>query len=144
MMKQVFGVLASAALVAASGTAALAHNHEGQHESMDRQSLEQQTIIGEEERMDEVAGVRIVPSVVARDVSLTPSNWMLSAPLSRNASADAKVFTNRQGEITGITLQAMILDHPGLVDQGLAGPFFTADGYGYDFHQCSLAIKNKP
>lgn len=114
MMKHVFGALASVALVATSATAVLADCGQKHSSSGTGQqgAVDDPTMVGEEERMDEVAGVRIVPSVIAKDISLTPSAWILRDPLSRSANANAKVFTNPAGEITGLTITSWGLPNP--------------------------------
>lgn len=113
MMKHVFGALASVALVATSATAALACGEKHSSSGMSQQgAVDQPAIVGQEERMDEVAGVRIVPSVIAKDISLTPSAWILRDPASRSANANAKVFTNAAGEITGMTITSWGLPNP--------------------------------
>lgn len=56
-------------------------------------------------RMSEVAGIRIVPSILAHDVYLKPSGWMLRGG-GTWANADARVFQNRDGAIIGLTLTA--------------------------------------
>lgn len=52
-----------------------------------------------------VAGIRIVPSVLAHDVYLRPTSHALNA-VGRWANADARVYTNKDGGITGLTLVA--------------------------------------
>jgi hypothetical protein len=114
MIKQVFGTLAALALVSTSATAALACGNQTSAAPSSAQTgaVEQPTVIGEEEHTSEVAGIRIVPSVIAKEVTLTPSKWILKDPESRMANADAKVYTNAQGEITGITVNAVGLPNP--------------------------------
>lgn len=117
MMKQVFGALASVALVATSATAALADCGQKHSSSGVQGATDQPAVVGQEERMDEVAGLRIVPSVVAKDIALTPSAWILRDSLSRNANANAKVYTNASGEITGMTITSWGLPNPERINQ---------------------------
>jgi hypothetical protein len=119
MIKPMLGALASVALIAASGTAAFAcggAKAPATSSSNQTSNLEQSTtapvVVGEEEMMDEVAGVRIVPSVIAKDIALTPSAWILKDPASRMATANAKVYTNAQNEITGLTITSWGLPDP--------------------------------
>lgn len=120
MIKHVFGVLATVAIASTSATAALACGN--QQHSMAPSSSQTgmsntttttgQSAMGQEGTMNEVAGVRIVPSVIAKNVTLTPSAWMLRDPASRMANANAKVYTDQTGAITGITINAVGLPNP--------------------------------
>jgi hypothetical protein len=119
MMRHVFGVLASVAVVATSASAAWAVCGGAPQSSAPTSgqtgattSTEEPIAVGPEERMNEVAGVRIVPSVIAKDVTLTPSAWMLHDAQSRKASANAKVYTDQQGAITGLTITSWGLPNP--------------------------------
>lgn len=113
MMKHLVGAIASVALVAGSATAVWADGGQKSSEGMNQQGgMDQPVVVGDEERMDEVAGLRIVPSVVAKDVALTPSAWILRDPASRHANANAKVYTNAQGEITNLTITSWGLPNP--------------------------------
>src|SRR4051812_42427437 len=85
-MKQIVLALA---LVMATAPAALA---EGPH-------------TGVEGRFSEVAGIRIVPSILAHDVYLRPTAWMMRSG-GRGANADARVYQNKNGAILGLTLTA--------------------------------------
>lgn len=119
MIKHVFGVLATVAIATTSATAALACGNQ-QHSmapsssqtGMSTTTTTDQSAMGQEGTVNEVAGVRIVPSVIAKSVTLTPSAWMLRDPASRMANADAKVYTDQTGAITGITINAMGLPDP--------------------------------
>jgi hypothetical protein len=120
MMKQVFGALASIALVAGSAAVASAEcggGHKSSTTLNQSGAVDAPVVVGEEERMDEVAGVRIVPSVIAKEVALTPSAWMLRDAGSRHASANAKVYTNAQNEIIGLTVTSWGLPDPERINQ---------------------------
>jgi hypothetical protein len=58
-----------------------------------------------EGRMSQVAGIRIVPSILAHDVYLKPSGWMMRTA-GAWANADARVYQNKDGAILGLTLTA--------------------------------------
>lgn len=117
-LNRVWAVLAAVAVVGSTASAAFAM---GDHKTKDRKSsttmdepqssMEDPELIGEEERMDEVAGVRMVPSIMAREVFLTPSAWYLRGKGS-TANATAKVYTNTEGAVTGLTLTAWGLPNP--------------------------------
>ncbi|MDB5101826.1 MAG: hypothetical protein JWM80_6247 [Cyanobacteria bacterium RYN_339] len=62
-------------------------------------------IMKSEGRFSQVAGIRIVPSILAHDVYLKPSAWMMRSGGSW-ANADARVYQNRDGAILGLTLTA--------------------------------------
>ena len=128
MMKHLVGALASVALVAGSATAVMAGTATtwsmancGQKTSSSgvnqQGATEQPMVVGEDERMDEVAGLRVVPSVVANEIALTPSAWILRDPLSRHANANAKVYTNPQGEITSLTVTSWGLPNPERINE---------------------------
>lgn len=107
MIKRVMAALAATAVMGSAG-AAFAMNDEHRQHGMD--PAEQQGAM-EEERVDEVAGIRMVPSVVARDVHLTPSKWYLRGA-GRHANANAKVYTNQEGAITHVTITSWGLPDP--------------------------------
>lgn len=58
-----------------------------------------------EGRVSEVAGIRIVPSILAHDVYLRPTAWILRTG-GQWANADARVYMNKDGAIIGLTLSA--------------------------------------
>ena len=111
-LNRVWAVMAAVAVVGSSATAAFAMGDHKNHDQKSSTTMEDTTtsmeedpeMIGEE-RMDEVAGVRMVPSIMAREVFLTPSSWFLRGK-GNTANATAKVYTNMEGAITGLTLTA--------------------------------------
>lgn len=112
MIKRMLAGLTAAAVLGSTGAAMAGGWDDKKTERDQTQSMEQrEDMLSEEERMDEVAGIRIVPSVVARDVHLAPSKWYLRGA-GRNANANAKIYTNREGGITGVTITSWGLPNP--------------------------------
>lgn len=112
MIKRMLAAVAAAAVLGSTG-AALAAGWQDKDTRRDQpQSVDpERDMVSEEERVDEVAGIRIVPSVVGRDVHLAPSKWYLRGA-GRNANANAKVYTNQEGAITGVTVTSWGLPNP--------------------------------
>lgn len=111
-LNRVWATLAAVAVVGSTASAAFAMGDHKDKNTRSSTTMDDTTtsmeddpeMIGEE-RMDEVAGVRMVPSIVAREVFLTPSAWYLRGK-GNSANATAKVYTNMEGGVTGVTLTA--------------------------------------
>src|SRR5689334_22937066 len=99
MVNRFLSLLAAAALVAGTATGAWARGPQTRAPQTPMQpttTLDQQQapmpgtrapgVVSQEGTEDQVAGVRIVPSILARDVFLTPSAWFLRGK-GQNASA---------------------------------------------------------
>lgn len=113
MIKRMIAAIAAAAVLGSAG-AAVAKGWGDKDEQRDqRQGMEQteEGMVSEEPRIDEVAGIRIVPSMMARDVHLTPSKWYMRGQ-GHNANANAKIYTNKEGAITGVTVTSWGLPNP--------------------------------
>jgi hypothetical protein len=112
MINRFMTALAIAALAVYPATAALAADVD-----TDTGMDQNQTQMGQPQtqpmpgQREEVQGLRLVPSIVARDVNLTPSAWIMRDK-GQNASASARVYQNADGAITGLTLTAWGMPNP--------------------------------
>lgn len=74
------------------------------HRSSEQPQTDEQ-MTTEPGRESEVAGVRIVPSIIMKDIRLKPSPMNLRGQF-RRPEAVARVYTDREGAIVGVRIQA--------------------------------------